>query len=160
MIQEQGIVVACEGDYAEVEAQRRSACNHCSGNSSCGTSLLARTYGARASRLRVLNRVGARPGDRVVVGLPEQVMLRSAFLLYAVPLLAFIGSAVAGRVVGEALALPAVEFISVVMGLLGLLGGLAWVRYRTVAEGMKSGDQAVILRRETNSLTIAPPTFP
>ncbi len=152
-------MVACEGDYAEVEAQRRSACGHCAANSSCGTSLLAQTFGVRASRVRALNSIKAQPGDRVVVGLPENVMLRSAFLLYAVPLLTFIVAAVAGRWLGEALALPAVEFISIALGLAGLGGGLAWVRHKTLGETGGAASHAVILRRETRSLTLAPPTL-
>ena len=96
MIEERARVVSVSGDgeMAEVETQRVTACGTCSSKVGCGSALLAGLFGKRRSRLQALNRIRARPGDGVVIGFPEGLFLRAAFALYAVPLLGMIGAAV------------------------------------------------------------------
>jgi sigma-E factor negative regulatory protein RseC len=149
MIEETGRVVAVDGDLAEVETWRRSACGHCAaGQQGCGTSLLAQVFGNRPSHVRVLNRIRALPGDEVVIGVEEGAFLRATALLYGMPLLGLIGGAMLGKWLALHSGLMGGEPASLLAGVLGLAAALAWVR-RHAARGFRGGAayQAVILRR-------------
>ena len=79
MIEETGRVVGLETGFAWVEAEPRSGCGECTARKGCGTSAIARMLGQRSVRIRVLNRIDARPGDRVVIagqaGLKDNVLV-------------------------------------------------------------------------------------
>ncbi|HHB12014.1 MAG TPA: hypothetical protein ENK62_02295 [Chromatiales bacterium] len=124
MIEQPARVVAIDGPYAWVEAERQSACGQCSAQAGCGTGVLARALGRRSVRLRTLNRVAAEVGDRVTVGIDEHVLLRGALLMYGLPLATMIAGAAWGLVLwGE----PG----SVLAGLAGLGVGFLAVRRRS-----------------------------
>lgn len=147
MIEQTALVVAVEGELAEVEIQRLSACGDCSARSGCGSALLAGLFGKRRSRLRVLNRIQARPGERVVIGLRERPFLRAAFALYATPLLAMIGGALTGEWLVQRSASAAVELGALIGGLSGLIAGFVWLR-RFARKSQHHGDyRPVVLRR-------------
>jgi len=146
MIEQNAMVVAVQGELAEVETRRLSACGGCAAKSGCGTSLLAGVFGSRPSRIKVSNPIQAQPGDQVVIGLPEAPFLRAAFALYAVPLLAMIG----GGLLGEWLALSsgsAPELGALVGGLSGLTAGLAWLRRFSYRSQRDAEYRPVVLRR-------------
>lgn len=127
MIEQTGIVVAIEGDWARIETQRRPACGGCSADGACTTSLLARYFGRKQTPLRVRNSIGAVPGDQVVVGVPEGTLLAAAFAAYLIPLLALIGGAIAGAYLGD-LVIPAyTQEFSILGGLGGFAGALLWL---------------------------------
>lgn len=143
MIEETGTVIALDGSHAWVETERRSTCGSCSAKG-CGTGVLSKVIGARAQRVRVENRVGARIGDTVVLGLREDALVRGSLAVYIVPLLAMFAGALAGELV---LSGPGTsEFWTVLAGLAGLGAGLLWLR----AFGRRAADnaryQAVALR--------------
>lgn len=144
MIEESAHVVESEGEYAWVESERRSSCGSCSAKG-CGTGALSKILGRRTQRMKVLNPVGAKPGDEVVLGIREQALIKGSLAVYIVPLLAMM----AGALLGHALA-PQwgadTEGMSALLGLGGLVVGFLWLsRYnRSIA-----GDErymATILR--------------
>jgi sigma-E factor negative regulatory protein RseC len=143
MIEETGVVVAVAGDLAEVETRRQGACGSCSANGACGTSLLARWLGRKPLLLRALNRAGAAPGDTVVVGVPEDGLMRASLAAYLVPLLGLMAGAVASQGIFPA----GGEGASTLGGLGGLALGLAWFRRFGRAHTQDPRYRAVILRR-------------
>lgn len=98
MIRENAQVVALDGDYALVQTQRRAACDSCAVNKGCGTSVLSKVIGKRYAQIRVLNTPGAKIGDTVVIGMGENGLLKSALLVYCLPLLTVVLSVMIGRV--------------------------------------------------------------
>lgn len=146
MIEERGRVIATEGEFALVEAQRESACGHCKVQSGCGTSLLSRFVGNRHNRLRVANPVDAKPGDSVVIGLNENALTGASVTLYLLPILALIAAAVAGQLLAHGIGLTSTEPASIVGGLLGLTAGLVLARRRANRLQGDRRQQAVILR--------------
>lgn len=111
-------MVAVEGKWLWVETESRSACSHC-GSGSCSTSVLAKWSRARPNRLRLLNRLQLRPGQRVVIGIPDQVLVAASLWAYLSPLLLMLGAA------GLAATLGLGDLARALAALAGLLVGLA-----------------------------------
>lgn len=124
MLEEHGVVVAVRGEFAWVETERRSTCDACSMNKGCGTATLSRALGRRRTQVRVLNGLQAAVGDRVVVGLQEDALLRGSLAVYLLPLLMMLLFALVGQGVFRG---AGSEPASVLSGLLGLALGFGWV---------------------------------
>lgn len=146
MIHERGRVIAVEAGAVQVETLRRSTCSGCSANAGCGRGLLDRLGIARdRGQVRTLpsQRVAAlqlSPGDDIVLGIGEDLLLKHALLLYLAPLLGLL-----------ALSLLAAQFgggepLIIVAGLAGFL--LAWLLVRRHARRHKDDPamQPVVLR--------------
>lgn len=118
MIEEVASVVAVDDDGAWVETRRRSACGHCESAAICGTSALAKLFGEGRNRLRIDDPLGLRPGDRVVIGIPDGTLVRASLIAYLLPLIALVSAAG----IGTALHLP--EGAVALLGLAGLGAGL------------------------------------
>lgn len=121
MLEARGRIVAIEDGMAWVESPRQSACGSCVSKGHCGTGLLGDALtGARVSRIAVRNTLDAQVGDEVVLGLPEDGVVRASLLLYGLPL--------AGLVVGMGLAQSAGDGWALLAGLAGLGAGLLLLR--------------------------------
>jgi sigma-E factor negative regulatory protein RseC len=151
MLEESVVVTAREGEFARVETRRSTACGGCAAKSACGTSVLAKVWGNRRASLRVLNPIDAGPGEKVIIGLEESTLTRASFVFYLVPLLSLILAAILGREFAGWLNLSAVEPVSMLSGLLGLLLGLVWLRHYATRTSHDRRHQAVILRRAGGS---------
>lgn len=78
----QGVVIEVSGNIAKVKSNRHGECKNCG---ACP--------GDNATVLEVQNQLGAKPGQRVVFEIQETNMLKAAFVVYILPLIAiFIGS--------------------------------------------------------------------
>jgi sigma-E factor negative regulatory protein RseC len=120
MLEETGIVVGIEDDLIVVETAPRSACSGC-GAGGCSTSVIARLFGARRARLRMANTLHAAPGQAVVIGIPDQVLVRVSVMAYLLPLLAMILGASCAAALGLG------EVTQALLAVIGLLLGLAGV---------------------------------
>ncbi|MEZ5541660.1 MAG: SoxR reducing system RseC family protein [Pseudomonadota bacterium] len=146
MIEETGRVVDVQGEYAWVESERRSACSGCGSQDGCGTGVIARAFGSRTVTLRVLNRINAGVGDRVVIGLAERGLLRGALMVYAVPLLGLFAGALCGQWLGGGSDAAAITGAAVGFG-----GGLYWLVCASRRARVDTGLQPVVLRRQDGS---------
>ena len=86
MIEEQIEVVEVIGDQIVLQANTKSACSSCAINKGCGTSLLAKVVGRKFTRFQVDNNVNAAAGDTVVVGIPEDALLKGSLVMYVLPI--------------------------------------------------------------------------
>lgn len=121
MIEESGVVVAVDGAHARVARDGDGGCGSCGSGQGCGLSLWARFFGRRQNEFTVRNPKGARVGDRVLVGIPEQALVRGALLVYLLPLVAMLSAGVvAQELQGEAVSEMAVWMAAAV----GLGAGL------------------------------------
>ncbi len=120
MIEEQGRIVAVEGDYAWVETRIKTTCNSCAVQSGCGTSVLSKVLGRKLFRTRIANALGARQGDDVMIAIPEDTLVRASLVVYLLPLAGLVIGAVAARIL-----LPGShEVMSIMAGVTGFAGGL------------------------------------
>lgn len=147
MIEEPGLVVAVEGAYAQVQTQRRGACGGCSANGVCGTSVLERYLGRRPVHLRALNQAGANVGDRVLVGISEQGLLKAAAAGYLLPLLGLIAGALLGQSLGRWLGAVATDLPSLVGAAIGFALALRWLRRYSAGVERDPERRPVVLRR-------------
>lgn len=143
MIEETGRIVDVQGEFALVESDRRSACGGCAASEGCGTGVIARAFGNRTVTLRVLNRIDAGVGDRVVIGLEETGLVRGAFAVYAVPLLTLFAGALCGHWLAGGSDVAAIGG-----GLAGLAAGLAWLTRFSRRTRVDAAFQPVVLRRQ------------
>lgn len=91
---EEGTVVEVSGGTARVLLRRSRLCEGCG---SCCVLVDDETMLAEAE-----NRAGAKQGDRVIVDLPRGVSIRAAYILYGIPLLAFLVGLGLGSLLGSA----------------------------------------------------------
>jgi sigma-E factor negative regulatory protein RseC len=155
VIEAEARVVAKEGELAWVEASRRSACDRCSLAGGCGTSVLARLFDRRTTRLRAIDPVGTRVGDWVSIGLDEGAMLRGALLVYAVPL----GGLILGAVLANA-TLGAGDLTGLLGAGGGFLGALAWSRDRSARFRYDERFHPIVLHRLRPATTSDPRPAP
>ena len=80
-------VVAVDGDMAWLEPEQNSSCGGCASASACGSKGIG-TKAARleARRFQLVNDAGLRVGERVVVGIRENALLRASLVAYVIPL--------------------------------------------------------------------------
>ena len=148
MIEETARVVALDGEQAWVTTVRRTACESCAANKGCGTGIMARSFsGGRTLQLKVRNSVAATVGDDVVLGIDDRVLVRSAVLMYLLPLLALMIGAWFGEIINEGLFSIDNEYLSIIAGILAMLAVLMWL-HRHVRQLAATGNyQPRILRR-------------
>ena len=91
MIEEEGVVIQTFDDKAKVRTIRSSACEGCASESFChpekGTEMI----------MEVVNNIHAKVGERVKIGLKPGVYLKASFLVYMVPIIAFILGAIIAK---------------------------------------------------------------
>lgn len=126
MLEEEGVVVAVEADALWVETLQTSTCGSCRARAGCGQRVLAGVL-SNASRLRVVpGEEGCdayQPGQRVIIGIPSDVLVASSLILYLFPLLAMlVAAAVASHLSGS-------EYLTALAAMAGLLGSGGLLRY-------------------------------
>ncbi|MGG2143760.1 SoxR-reducing system protein RseC [Symbiopectobacterium sp. RP] len=129
MIKEWATVVSWHNGMAVLHCEQRSGCSGCQSRKTCGTGLLSELGQSAEQALHVPCEQPLLPGQRVELGISESSLLRSAMLVYLVPLLGlFIGAgllqslfandlaAVLGSLLGAALAFILVRGWSLKLG--------------------------------------------
>jgi sigma-E factor negative regulatory protein RseC len=135
MMEEQARVVARDGDFLWVETVRRGACGGCGESAGCGASILGQLVSGRANRLALEDTLGLAVGERVVVAIPDDLLVRASLAAYLLPLVGLVAAAGVAQWLGLTDVLVALVGVS---GLgLGLLatgaitgGAVARKRYR------------------------------
>ena len=121
MVEENAKVLKVEGDVVWVQAIQQSACGSCQAQKGCGHSLLAKT-GQRQIDLPVArNGLDVSVGDQVVIGVPEQAILKSSMLMYGVPLGAMLAVATLASLMDLS------EGMVILASFIALAGGFFWV---------------------------------
>ena len=143
MIEERARVAETGDGYAWVEIERRSACGSCQVSGGCGSATLAKIWSGRQMRTRAISDLPLRPGDEVIVGLADGVLLRGALLAYLVPLALML----AGALLAEVAFAGAGEEPVILLGALGL--GLGFLVVRAAARRWRDDArfQPIVLRR-------------
>jgi sigma-E factor negative regulatory protein RseC len=120
MMQETGTVVELRGRHVAMVLCRKSTfCAGCAAIDEDGRSMLVETH----------NVLGAAVGDKVRLATRAGQFLLASFLLYVVPLLALIGGAVLGEILGAFYALPVDRnLLAAILGLTFMVGSFFIIR--------------------------------
>lgn len=86
----QGIVIESNGNLAKVKVNRHGDCKNCG---ACP--------GDNATVLDVQNLLKAKPGQRVLFEIKEANMLKAAFVVYILPLIAILLGSLSGMLLAE-----------------------------------------------------------
>jgi len=118
-------VVAVEGDTAWLVPEPGSSCGGCSSAAACGS----KGIGTVASRLetrrfQLVNDVGLSVGERVVVGIRENALLRASITAYVIPLATLLIAGVLAQWIAGS------DAITMAAMLAGLVFGLWLARVR------------------------------
>lgn len=140
MIEERARVLSVHDDQVWVETERQSTCGACAANKGCGTAVLGKVFGARQMRVQARSQIPLQVGDEIIIGVEENALVKGSFAVYVVPLLMMFLGALCGKWVANS------EHISVLMGLLGLLVGFAWLRVFGLRIRADAYYQPVVLR--------------
>lgn len=128
MIETEAVVVEAGDGVAEVQSAASAGCGRCSTQGGCGggrTLLGTRPGGCR---MRVYGDLTVRPGDRVVIGLPESGYLRASVALYLAPLAGMFAAGGLTEWLVHRLNAAGGEGWILLAGLAGLAGGFLWQR--------------------------------
>jgi len=97
VIEQQGQVVSVAANRVFVRLGGRSGCAACDAGHGCGAGIFGRLLRRRPVVLEFDNCLAAKPGQAVMVGLPESRLLALASRFYLYPLLAGLVGAVFGH---------------------------------------------------------------
>lgn len=142
MITETGHVLETDGGHAWVACRRQLECARCAEGKGCGGGVIGKMLGDRLHRVRAATGgLAVSPGDRVLIGLDEDAVMRAAFVVYLVPLVGAIG---AGAL---AWGLLDSDLTAALGAVAGLVAGLAWARGYSRRHEHDARFQPVILER-------------
>jgi len=126
LLLEEGVVVAVDGETVQVSVARGSACGGCSQQGACSPLDPA----GQEIVIHVDNHLDARPGQRVVVGVEEGMVLRGAAWVYVLPLVTFFsGYWLGGKLAPVGEGESGVAILGALLGLFAGLGAVYW-RFR------------------------------
>jgi sigma-E factor negative regulatory protein RseC len=151
MLEETARVIHVNGEDVWVETERKSTCASCTAQHGCGTSTLSKVLGKRRSVMRVLSSMDLQPGDRVVLGIREQALVRGSVAVYAVPIVVMLLGALGGELGAQQNLWNSGETASMILGLGGLLAGLYWLARFTRNIRDDRDYQPVVLRKLTSA---------
>lgn len=125
MIEETAQVLKVEDDIVWVQAIQQTACGSCEAQKGCGHSLLAKV-GQKQIHIPVSrNGLDVAEHDQVIIGVPEQAILKSSMIMYGIPLLLMILVGLICSTLGFS------EGVSVIAVFVALLSGFVMVNIRS-----------------------------
>jgi sigma-E factor negative regulatory protein RseC len=136
-------VIEVADDFVWTEPDRRATCEHCSASIGCGVAKLTTFFGRRTNRICVPNSMNASLGDEVILGVKEMALLKGTFMVYMLPLLSMLISAVVFNVVFIN------EELTALAAGCGLFAGFTVVRYFAVREAAHNALKPFMLPRES-----------
>ncbi|MET0064011.1 MAG: SoxR reducing system RseC family protein [Candidatus Thiodiazotropha endolucinida] len=148
MLEETAMVVEANKDYLWVETRSRRGCSQC--GSSCTTSVVLKLFGMKRNRLNLENTLCAEVGDRVVVGIPDELLVRASVWAYLFPLLAMFAVSATGGVIGFG------EGAQALLAMMGLAAGFALVRWNTSRQGTRRRFRPSLLRIVSGDVAFSP----
>ena len=120
-----GVVKAIQGPMALAVTRREKSCEHCKAREGC--EMMGGT-GANAE-VMALNTAKAKVGDVVTISLKSSSLLKGAFFIYMVPVLALLGGVVSGFGVADMLSLKQEPVVGAMAGL-ALVASFLWLRQK------------------------------
>lgn len=156
MIEERAVILSLEANesnpdtsnIAVLEIERKTACGLCGQTRGCGNSIWGKLFAHRSTAFKANNNINASVGQSVIVGINEQALLRSALLLYILPLVTMLIASILAMQVNDS------NGVVMLAALAGLIVGLLWVKGFTASNQYFVMQQPIILRLASDDRTI------
>jgi len=156
MIEERAVILSLENQsddtkshsVATLEIERKTACGLCGQTRGCGNSIWGKLFAHQSSAFKAQNRINAKVGDSVIVGINEKALVKSALLLYILPLATMLIGAILTSHFRQT------DASAMLGAVIGLALGLLWVKGHTMSSSYFRLQQPVILRLASNETEI------
>lgn len=154
MIEERAVILSLDNlssdaksdSVATLEIERKTACGLCGKTRGCGNSIWGKLFAHQSTAFKAQNRINAKVGDSVIVGINEKALLKSALLLYILPLATLlIGAILATKLFADT------NGNAMLGALVGLVLGLVWVKGHTMSSSYFKLQQPLVLRLATSN---------
>lgn len=157
MIEERAVILSLDNassndhssQIATLEIERKAACGLCGQTRGCGNSIWGKLFAHQSTAFKAQNRINAKVGDSVIVGINEKALLKSAMLLYILPLATMLIGAILAKQVS------ATELAAMLGAVIGLGLGLLWVKGHTMSNNYFKVQQPIILRLAVDDATVS-----
>ena len=123
-----GYITSINGDIAEISIKRSSSCGDKCGSCKGGCSV-------QGMSVKTKNTLGAKVGDYVEIRTQTSIVLKSAFLVYVLPLIMLIMGVLIGVTIFEKLGYVNYESLGFILGLVFL--GLSYVVLKSMDKRFK-----------------------
>lgn len=152
MIEERAVILSLEkaiqkpsddfqpDSFATLEIERKTACGLCGQTRGCGNSIWGKLFRHQTTAFRAQNRINAKVGQSVIVGINEKALLKSALLLYILPLATLFFGAILASYLWQS------DGKTMLGAAVGLMLGLLWVKGHVISSRYYNLQQPVILR--------------
>lgn len=124
MIKALAQVTGYQQGLLQLSCQQQTSCGSCASRNKCGTGIVTKALPGKVNHVSVASSQPLPVGTLVEIGLAESTVLRSAFIVYMIPLIMLLGGAFLAQFVftqlvgaGEG-AVIVTSFISAALGLL------------------------------------------
>ncbi len=131
---EQGLVIEVVGNSARIKVGRHSDCKNCG---ACP--------GSESLVLEANNKIGAKPGQRVILEIKETNVLRAAFIVFILPLIALFIGVMLGGIIGQYIGVNKFMF-QVIGGVVIFALSIVVVKYFDKASAANEKSKPVIIR--------------
>lgn len=145
MIEQQAIILALDPQtenksLASIEVVRKTACGLCGKTRGCGNAIWGKMFAHKTTSFKAENTIDAQVGQSVIIGIDENAVMKSALLLYMVPLVTmFIGAILVSQIHES-------DVAAIVGAVSGLLVGYFWVKAHITGRVYYQNQQPKILR--------------
>lgn len=96
MIEEIATVIKTDSSGVWLQTKVSSSCQSCTASDSCTSGVVAKAMTRRDYQFFLPNHSGLLPGQQVRIGISDGVLLKSALLVYLLPLVGFMAGAGSG----------------------------------------------------------------
>lgn len=148
MIEQSAIILSLESQQdshslATIEVVRKTACGLCGKTRGCGNALWGKIFAHKTTSFKAQNAIDAKVGQSVIVGIDEAAVMKSALMLYIVPLVMMIlGTILVSR-------LSTTDIAAIIGAIFGLVVGGIWVKAHIEGRSYYQNQRPKILRLES-----------
>lgn len=146
MIHEEALVRHTHDNLVEVEIVRSKPCGLCGQTQGCGNGIWGKIFSQKKGLLTFKNTIDASVGDRVYLAIEENYLLKTALIIYGIPLFALFF----GMISTDILVSHSSDLKSFVGGVFGFVLGVFSVKYISVKNHDHLYQDAILLKTRTS----------
>lgn len=151
MIEERAVIIGLSDEAslgiptASLEIERRTACGLCGQTRGCGNQVWGKLLGHESAVFKAENTIQAMVGQRVIVAIDEQALVKAALMLYLIPLATMFLLGVIASAVWQS------ELAAMLGVLIGLFAGGLWLKGYLIANPHAINKPPKIIRLANDS---------